>query len=117
MLLVDDLAAGGTKNLRHTPRGLVTLSLDGRFITIKYCFLYNNRFFFTKNSLVPIYAQVIYLHVFWGKAICLFFMPIKYQYCNVRSSPKNNQILLPFSNCYLLIIFRAFGLALILPFC
>ena len=25
MLLVDDLAAGGTKNLRHTPRGLVTL--------------------------------------------------------------------------------------------
>ena len=27
MLLVDDLAAGGTKNLRHTPRGLVTLTL------------------------------------------------------------------------------------------
>ena len=27
MLLVDDLAAGGTKNLRHTPRGLVTLSI------------------------------------------------------------------------------------------
>ena len=27
MLLVDDLAAGGTKNLRHTPRGLVTLIL------------------------------------------------------------------------------------------
>ena len=27
MLLVDDLAAGGTKNLRHTPRGLVTLPL------------------------------------------------------------------------------------------
>ena len=25
MPLVDDLAAGGTKNLRHTPRGLVTL--------------------------------------------------------------------------------------------
>ena len=25
MLLVDDLAAGGTRNLRHTPRGLVTL--------------------------------------------------------------------------------------------
>ena len=25
MLLVDDLAAGGTKKLRHTPRGLVTL--------------------------------------------------------------------------------------------
>ena len=25
MFLVDDLAAGGTKNLRHTPRGLVTL--------------------------------------------------------------------------------------------
>ena len=25
MLLVDDLDAGGTKNLRHTPRGLVTL--------------------------------------------------------------------------------------------
>ena len=25
MLLVDDLAAGGTKNLRHTTRGLVTL--------------------------------------------------------------------------------------------
>ena len=27
MLLVDDLAAGGTKNLRHTPRGLVTAML------------------------------------------------------------------------------------------
>ena len=27
MLLVDDLAAGGTKNLRHTPRGLVTLDM------------------------------------------------------------------------------------------
>ena len=27
MLLVDDLAAGGTKNLRHTPRGLVTLTM------------------------------------------------------------------------------------------
>ena len=30
MLLVDDLAAGGTKNLRHTPRGLVTL-LQSKF--------------------------------------------------------------------------------------
>ena len=29
MLLVDDLAAGGTKNLRHTPRGLVTLTIVG----------------------------------------------------------------------------------------
>ena len=29
MLLVDDLAAGGTKNLRHTPRGLVTLATTG----------------------------------------------------------------------------------------
>ena len=29
MLLVDDLAAGGTKNLRHTPRGLVTLCNQG----------------------------------------------------------------------------------------
>ena len=28
MLLVDDLAAGGTKNLRHTPRGLVTLTVE-----------------------------------------------------------------------------------------
>ena len=28
MLLVDDLAAGGTKNLRHTPRGLVTLLIQ-----------------------------------------------------------------------------------------
>ena len=28
MLLVDDLAAGGTKNLRHTPRGLVTLMIS-----------------------------------------------------------------------------------------
>ena len=26
MLLVDDLAAGGTKNLRHTPRGFDTNS-------------------------------------------------------------------------------------------
>ena len=35
MLLVDDLAAGGTKNLRHTPRGLVTL-----FISFLYFDLY-----------------------------------------------------------------------------
>ena len=32
MLLVDDLAAGGTKNLRHTPRGLVTLTLATIFL-------------------------------------------------------------------------------------
>ena len=31
MLLVDDLAAGGTKNLRHTPRGLVTLVMLGNY--------------------------------------------------------------------------------------
>ena len=31
MLLVDDLAAGGTKNLRHTPRGLVTLIYSVHF--------------------------------------------------------------------------------------
>ena len=38
MLLVDDLAAGGTKNLRHTPRGLVTLlykSHDARMMTLR----------------------------------------------------------------------------------
>ena len=32
MLLVDDLAAGGTKNLRHTPRGLVTLDYNILFV-------------------------------------------------------------------------------------
>ena len=32
MLLVDDLAAGGTKNLRHTPRGLVTLQKNCEFL-------------------------------------------------------------------------------------
>ena len=32
MLLVDDLAAGGTKNLRHTPRGLVTLTFKSYFL-------------------------------------------------------------------------------------
>ena len=31
MLLVDDLAAGGTKNLRHTPRGLVTLIINTKY--------------------------------------------------------------------------------------
>ena len=31
MLLVDDLAAGGTKNLRHTPRGLVTLRMSNYY--------------------------------------------------------------------------------------
>ena len=35
MLLVDDLAAGGTKNLRHTPRGLVTLVL-WLFLTVPW---------------------------------------------------------------------------------
>ena len=34
MLLVDDLAAGGTKNLRHTPRGLVTLNIVNIFLPI-----------------------------------------------------------------------------------
>ena len=33
MLLVDDLAAGGTKNLRHTPRGLVTLNKASKINT------------------------------------------------------------------------------------
>ena len=33
MLLVDDLAAGGTKNLRHTPRGLVTLFMCQYFFS------------------------------------------------------------------------------------
>ena len=41
MLLVDDLAAGGTKNLRHTPRGLVTLGGGGQKLNIfgvrKFC--------------------------------------------------------------------------------
>ena len=35
MLLVDDLAAGGTKNLRHTPRGLVTLFIIECITVIK----------------------------------------------------------------------------------
>ena len=35
MLLVDDLAAGGTKNLRHTPRGLVTLFISFSKITLR----------------------------------------------------------------------------------
>ena len=46
MLLVDDLAAGGTKNLRHTPRGLVTLlfvylqsEVLTAFCMLKYCSL------------------------------------------------------------------------------
>ena len=34
MLLVDDLAAGGTKNLRHTPRGLVTLTIAMIYFTM-----------------------------------------------------------------------------------
>ena len=34
MLLVDDLAAGGTKNLRHTPRGLVTLMYKLQIVNI-----------------------------------------------------------------------------------
>ena len=48
MLLVDDLAAGGTKNLRHTPRGLVTLLIltelfQHNLINVSYltvCYLY-----------------------------------------------------------------------------
>ena len=36
MLLVDDLAAGGTKNLRHTPRGLVTL-IFGNYYELACC--------------------------------------------------------------------------------
>ena len=34
MLLVDDLAAGGTKNLRHTPRGLVTLNYIEQIVSV-----------------------------------------------------------------------------------
>ena len=37
MLLVDDLAAGGTKNLGHTPRGLVTLNIHiNIYLAVKY---------------------------------------------------------------------------------
>ena len=37
MLLVDDLAAGGTKNLRHTPRGLVTLTTVADYFMTLLC--------------------------------------------------------------------------------
>ena len=39
MLLVDDLAAGGTKILRHTPRGLVTLRQMVHICLHLCCFL------------------------------------------------------------------------------
>ena len=39
MPLVDDLAAGGTKNLRHTPRGLVTLNKLFVYLQIEKYFL------------------------------------------------------------------------------
>ena len=48
MLLVDDLAAGGTKNLRHTPRGLVTLYTV--FTTIRRQLLRNSSTLFLDNS-------------------------------------------------------------------
>ena len=47
MLLVDDLAAGGTKNLRHTPRGLVTLPLVSKIsINFNYIFSQFERFLY-----------------------------------------------------------------------
>ena len=48
MLLVDDLAAGGTKNLRHTPRGLVTLYI--LYSTIKCTLISVSSF---ENSVDP----------------------------------------------------------------
>ena len=50
MLLVDDLAAGGTKNLRHTPRGLVTLRVIHE---IKLFFLISDLLITFANSLDP----------------------------------------------------------------
>ena len=44
MLLVDDLAAVGTKNLRHTPRGLVTLYISDYPTHFKDLYLLHNKF-------------------------------------------------------------------------
>ena len=53
MLLVDDLAAGGTKNLRHTPRGLVTLVMGTTPMHTGYYYL--------KSWVVALYAVIFVL--------------------------------------------------------
>ena len=46
MLLVDDLAAGGTNNLRHTPRGLLTL-----ITSVYLCFISKSLFYTQVNRM------------------------------------------------------------------
>ena len=83
MLLVDDLAAGGTKNLRHTPRGLVTLVRSNR-----------------KNSVLRLTSLKILVrvgtHFFYGKSIILCILksisPFKMQKIVYFSKKKTEKI-------------------------
>ena len=55
MLLVDDLAAGGTKNLRHTPRGLVTLFQDYHWKELLYNIVFLQRRYSLTFSKFPLF--------------------------------------------------------------
>ena len=54
MLLVDDLAAGGTKNLRHTPRGLVTLRRLHRLVWV---YTFQNATFLKSQEMPILYCN------------------------------------------------------------
>ena len=79
MLLVDDLAAGGTKNLRHTPRGLVTLKAIAYHIKTSICLcnndLSNPSNYDKHNNLQPslLVAPWETFHAFCGLSADFFF--------------------------------------------
>ena len=75
MLLVDDLAAGGTKNLRHTPRGLVTL-LNNDLTKTNF----TGQILNLDSALVKMYALFI------------FFRTVNLSNVSSQTSQRNNQI-------------------------
>ena len=83
MHLVDDLAAGGTKNLRHTPRGLVTLKFGGLFI------LFGLMLYVPVNSYGHVWAVSSPNHTYFlGKlsTSCTYFRLLTYYFISVHVS-------------------------------
>ena len=91
MLLVDDLAAGGTKNLRHTPCGLVTLVNTPCILDNFACFFVLCRFFtkstFSKNFIQEYLqeCQTVWIQIrpdilsglIWVQTVCKGYLQTK----------------------------------------
>ena len=63
MLLVDDLAAGGTKNLRHTPRGLVTLDMRIYFFYHKHSYAAVSKGKMESSHVTCTYIIIMYMYI------------------------------------------------------